>query len=109
MQIELTPSARNRLSELAAGNHPLKLAYDTEGCGCAVNGVARLWKVAAADPSDEVACREPVTILYDRRQEIFFEDRLSLDFRENTGTFTLKSDNQIYATGLSIEDRTEAS
>lgn len=107
MRIDLTPAAEGRLAAAGADPRPLKLVYDIEGCGCAVDGVARLWRVRSAEPGDGTACDDPVVILYDRRQAVFFEDRLILDVQEATGTFILKSDNQIYGWGLSIEDKTD--
>jgi uncharacterized protein YqkB len=106
MRIEWTPAARDRYAANYADPRPLKLVFDSEGCGCAVDGVARLWRVTEPEPEDGTACEFPAVILYNRRQAVFFEDRLVLDVQERTGTFILKSDNQIYAVGLTIEDRT---
>lgn len=107
MRIALTPAAREQLAGVAADPRPLRLVFDMEGCGCAVDGVPRLWRVAAAEPGDETACETPVVILYDQRQAIFFEEQLTLDAQQPAGTFMLKSDGQIYATGLTIEDKTD--
>jgi uncharacterized protein YqkB len=106
MRIEWTPAARDWYATHNTDPRPLKLVYDIEGCGCAVDGVVRLWRVAETEPEDGTACEFPAVILYNGRQAVFFEDRLILDVQERAGTFILKSDNQIYATGLFIEDKT---
>lgn len=107
MHIALTPAAREQLADLAGDPRPIKLVYDMEGCGCANDGVPRLWRVAARETGDETACESPVEILYDRYLAFFFEERLILDADRSAGTFKLKSDGQIYATGLTIEDKTD--
>lgn len=107
MNITLTPAAVSWLASRGADPRPLKLVYDIDGCGCGVNGVPRLWRVSGPEPGDGTACAAPVTILYNRRQAVFFEDRLVLDVQPERGVFTLKSDNQIYATGLMVEDKTD--
>lgn len=104
MRIALTPAAREQLAVLAGDDRPIKLVYDMEGCGCANDGVPRLKRVAAREPGDEAASETPVEILYDRHLAFLFEERLILDADRSAGTFKLKSDGQIYATGLTIED-----
>ena len=107
MQIELTDAAFRHLANRCNSEHRIvKLAYDTEGCGCAVNGVVQLWEVGEILPNDRVALTEPVTLIYDQRQEVFFEDKLKLDYNTSSLTFSLKSDNQIYHPSLCLLDKT---
>lgn len=83
----------------------LKLAYDTEGCGCAVNGVAALWAVDAPPPGDARADSEPVHVWYDKQHAIFFDEELRVGYRPEHRTFSLASDGQIYSNRLTVQDR----
>ncbi len=44
-------------------------------------------------------------ILYDRRQEVFFEDKLKLDYSTERGGFRLAGPGQIYMSGMPLVDR----
>lgn len=83
----------------------LKLAYDTEGCGCAVNGVAALWIVDSPDEDDMLARSNVFTIFYDPRHEVYFEERLLVDKRGDSGAFVLKSSAQTYNPSMKVIDR----
>ncbi|WP_231571329.1 iron-sulfur cluster biosynthesis family protein [Gordoniibacillus kamchatkensis] len=106
----LTSSASEQLAK-RLGGHPgtLRLVYDSEGCGCAVDGVAALWITGAPENGDvSVADGPPAGIWIDPRQLIFFEDNVKLDYREHARSFRLYSDNQIYSGSLSVIDRRPA-
>lgn len=108
MRIEVTPSAAAKLAEhMPQGSESfIKIVYDTEGCGCAVSGVPQLWRMDEAEPTDAgVACELPVRFVIDPRQEVFFEERLKLDYSPANNGFILKSDSQIYHHALSITDK----
>jgi uncharacterized protein YqkB len=83
----------------------LRLVYDTEGCGCAVNGVPALWVVDAKAPGDVAVDCEPLGMSIDPRHEVFFEDHMRIDYRPDARCFRLFSDNQIYASRLVPLDR----
>jgi len=103
MRIDFTTRAAERLaSELDTGVK-LKLIYDTEGCGCAVNGVPALHAVRAAEPGDMKADGGPFEVWYTPQQAVFFEERLTIDCREGKTSYTLRSDNQIYTTSLRVQ------
>lgn len=82
-----------------------RLVYDTEGCGCAVNGVPALWAVDGAMPGDVAAESGPLALWLDEQQSVFFDDALRIDYRSDRQSFSLASDNQTYTTRLVIEDR----
>jgi uncharacterized protein YqkB len=106
MHITLTEPAINQLQPLMNTQSAiLKLAYDSEGCGCAVNGVPMLWLVSEADAQDLEADTAPYPIVYNPKHEIFFDDRLTIDYRPETKCYILKSDNQIYNSGMSVVDK----
>lgn len=106
MQIQVSSSAVNRLRNQYEEKPIIKIAYDIEGCGCAVDGVVQLWQVSELEPDDHIAYDEAATIIYDRRQEVFFEDLIRMDYQEEQLAFSLRSDNQIYHPSLRIIDKT---
>ena len=51
MNITFTDTAKQRLTPCMEQNNTLlKLVFDTEGCGCSVNGVPTLWLVEWQKP-----------------------------------------------------------
>ncbi|MCI3920412.1 iron-sulfur cluster biosynthesis family protein [Paenibacillus sp. TRM 82003] len=108
MYIRLTDAARQRLEQypLEPGDR-FRLVYDSEGCGCAVSGVASIWLVDAPE-GDELAAEtnaDALPFTYLKRHAVFFEDRLSLDFSPERRAFRLSSDGQIYGSGIAVSDR----
>jgi len=108
MKIMVTDSALAQLSSLPLlPGDTVRLAYDAEGCGCAVNGVASLWLVG--DPeADETAAdtnAPSLPLTYLRRHEVFFDDALKLDYSEERRAFRLSSDGQIYGSSIRVIDR----
>jgi uncharacterized protein YqkB len=106
MHITFTVPAVNQLEPLM--NHHdavLKLVYDSEGCGCAVNGVPTLWLVSKPDAKDLKADTSSYPVVYNPKHEIFFDDSLTIDFRPETKSYILKSNNQIYNSGMSVIDK----
>lgn len=103
MFIELTDSAVNQLKRyMEQPADRIKLVYDSEGCGCAVSGVAAVWITDQEDADDVRAETNAVDLplYYLGRQEVFFENKLRLDYREDRRAFALSSDNQIYGTNV---------
>ena len=104
MRIDFTSAAAERLaSKLGGGTGKQKLIYDTEGCGCAVNGVPAMRLIVEPEPGDAKAEGGPFEVWYKPQQAVFFEERLTVDCREGRTGFTLKSDNQIYSTSMRVE------
>lgn len=101
MHFTFTNSAVERLNPyLQDGEHSLKLLYDTEGCGCVVNGVPTLLLVKEGDADDVSGQGDPFEVWYEPRYEVFFEPELTIDYSPERRAFTLKSDNQIYTNSL---------
>jgi uncharacterized protein YqkB len=108
MFIELSESARHELGKRnPSASDRIYLLYDTEGCGCAVSGVAAI--MVADESFDESGERAEsnadLPLYYLPRQAIFFEDRLRLDYRADHRAFVLKSDSQTYGSHLPVSDR----
>jgi uncharacterized protein YqkB len=106
MEITVTASAQDEIKAQLAKNdlHALKLVYDNEGCGCAVNGVAQLWMVPSTKATEAwpQAAGSTLQIMYAQKDAIYFEERLIIDYRANGKAFVLKSDNQIYNNHLDL-------
>jgi uncharacterized protein YqkB len=108
MYIHLTDAATQRLSQYAKQpNDRFRLVYDAEGCGCAVSGVVALWLTNAPEDDERQAeTNVPgLPIMYLRRHEVFFEERLRLDYNPERRAFRLSSDGQIYGNGIDVIDR----
>jgi uncharacterized protein YqkB len=106
VQIDPTPAALEQLTrQYPATDATLRLVYDIEGCGCAVDGVVQLWAENRRRPDDAAAYEGQVAIMYDPRQAVFFEERIKLDYNADKHGFTLSSNSQIYHSDMSIVDR----
>jgi uncharacterized protein YqkB len=106
MKIAFTDTAIHRLTPLVGQNEAiLKLVFDTEDCGCSVNGVPTLWLVSDSNAEDLTAQTENFKLIYKAKDEIFFEENMKIDFNEGNKSFILKSNNQIYNAGMSLVDK----
>jgi len=106
--IQFTPAAADQLANdrrIRPDDTALKLSYDIDRCGCAVNGIARLVPVPRTEleEGEALAATTPVTVMYETRQEVFFEDKLILDYLPDKGNYVLKSRHQFYNPTLIIE------
>jgi len=104
--IQLTPEADLKLMEML-GNKPgaVRLIYDTEGCGCAVNGVPGLQIVdGAAEGDTAIQTDSSIPLVIHGNQEVFFEAELKLDVHAGTVNFRLTSRNQTYGTNIIATD-----
>jgi len=103
MRIDITPEAAGRLAAMPGVGRRLRLVHDAEGCGCAVNGVPALQAADVPMPGDaEAETNGPFAILYDPRQEVFFEERLVIDLAPDGEGLMLRGAGQIYTTHLRI-------
>lgn len=105
MNLTFSVTALAQLSqqrERAAGKN-LKLVYDAEGCGCAVSGVAQMkWVREIGDESDRIA-DGPLPAYVEKRQMVFFEDHLHLDYHHERRVYRLSSPNQTYNASMIIQ------
>ncbi|MFD0699010.1 iron-sulfur cluster biosynthesis family protein [Paenibacillus sp. GCM10027628] len=106
MKITFTEAAVQRLTPaIGNGQALLKLVFDTEGCGCSVNGVPTLWLVDAPSNGELSAEADPFKLVYKAKDEIYFEDVMKIDFHENNKSYILKSNSQIYNASMSLIDK----
>ncbi|MBB3110395.1 uncharacterized protein YqkB [Paenibacillus phyllosphaerae] len=103
MHFTFTPAAIDRLTpELEGTGKELRLLYDTEGCGCVMNGVPTLQLIDTSFFGDKQGTGDPYAVWYEPNYEVFFEDYLKIDFNAARNAFILKSDNQTYTTNLRL-------
>lgn len=106
MNIRLTPQAELKLIN-KLGDRPgiIRLIYDTEGCGCAVNGVPGL-RIVDEPTSEDISVEtgSSVPIIINRRQAVFFEDTMRLDASPAAYSFSLDSSAQNYGSHIQISD-----
>ncbi|MDF2961431.1 MAG: hypothetical protein K0S39_3166 [Paenibacillus sp.] len=108
MQIIFTDQAVEQINrKMTPGAAELKLVYDSEGCGCAVSGVPTLWLVNEAADKELRAEGHPFEVLYEKKHEVYFEDKMTLDFEKVRGSFVLKSSGQIYNANMRLIDKRE--
>lgn len=106
MKIQLTPQAELKLKD-KLGDRPgsIRLIYDTEGCGCAVNGVPGL-RIVDEPTNEDLAVETGSTVpfIVNRRQAVFFEDTMRLDADPEVCSFSLDSSGQSYGSHIQISD-----
>ncbi|TVY01011.1 iron-sulfur cluster biosynthesis family protein [Paenibacillus cremeus] len=107
MHITFSEEAAGRLNQaLAHGEGRLvKLVFDSEGCGCAVSGVPTLWLVDEPGPNDFQLDGPPFEVWMDKKHEVYFEEKLKIDYKQADLSFVLKSSNQIYNNRMKLVDR----
>ncbi|MFC4404285.1 iron-sulfur cluster biosynthesis family protein [Gracilibacillus xinjiangensis] len=90
MELTITKQALDELQEYRKDNQQyLALTYDTEGCGCGVNGMPTIkWKKEEGTDYISITCEQlPVLVHY--QQKVFFAKNMTLEF--NGQTFRLTS------------------
>lgn len=103
MQITITEAAAVKIAEKISGRTGfLKLKYDIEGCGCAVDGVAALWFVPEVEATDIAIETNSETIYVEKSKMNFFDEQMIIDFSNGTKWFQLKSPQQILNGQLSL-------
>ncbi|GFZ90304.1 hypothetical protein GCM10008018_40700 [Paenibacillus marchantiophytorum] len=105
MNVTFTDTAIDRIAPLLQEDSVLNLVFDTEDCGCSVNGVPTLWIVPKANEEKRVAETNQFKLTYKAKDEIFFEEKMTIDFHDKNKSYILKSNNQIYNAGMSLVDK----
>ncbi|MFK2824282.1 iron-sulfur cluster biosynthesis family protein [Bacillus sp. B190/17] len=78
MKIYIKEQAASRLAGKLGGGR-LKLHYDTEGCGCGVNGVPVLWIVSEPADGDVEIGTNAMPVLVEKSHIVFYADELIID------------------------------
>jgi uncharacterized protein YqkB len=96
VNITFTDKAIKQLTPiLTQTGRMLKLKYDTDGCGCLVDGVIALWLVDEADDDDIAVETNFVPVLVEKSRLVFYDEVMTIDVVEGTSSFLLKSSGQI--------------
>ncbi|WP_121611929.1 iron-sulfur cluster biosynthesis family protein [Mesobacillus foraminis] len=102
MEIHITEKAEKKLRAQTEGKQGVyKIVYDTEDC-CAVNGIAMLWFVEQPEHTDSKVKTNGLSVFIEKAKEIFFDERLTIDYAEEKGCFQLKSPNQYFNPCMSL-------
>lgn len=103
MYIEWTDHALMKMIEKIneAGGY-LLLKYDTDDCGCAVNGVTALWLIRELDDDFEKVETNGLAIYVERSKMIYFDEMMKIDFVSSANCFILKSPNEILNPRLNL-------
>jgi uncharacterized protein YqkB len=105
MHIEYSGSAIQQIQQDFI-NQPIfmKLVMDTEGCGCALNGVPALWIIDQPESSDIAADSSAIPTFYVSQQAFLFDDHMKISLHEQRLCYVLSSPQQIYHSSLPIKD-----
>jgi uncharacterized protein YqkB len=101
MQLQISEAAVERLKPHMGNqlDHAFHLIYDTEGCGCAVNGVPTLkWLPNNHDIHKKyISISEfPIPVRITENDAVFFEEKMYLDFTSSNLCYRLSGPGQIY-------------
>lgn len=103
VEINITAAAAEKINERVNGREGyLKLKYDTDGCGCAVNGVVALWFIPELETDDIAIETNERTIYAEKSKMVFFDEQMKIDFSKATNCFQLKSPQQILNGHMSL-------
>lgn len=107
MKIKVNKAAEELLKK-KLGDKPgvIRLIYDTEGCGCAVNGVPAFHIVSNTELSDiKIESNVPeLTFIIDGQRAVFFEEELTLTTDPGDLSLRLSSNGQHYGMYLFPKD-----
>jgi uncharacterized protein YqkB len=103
LEINITTAAAEKINERINGREGyLKLKYDTDGCGCAVNGVVALWFIPEVETNDIAIETNDRTIYVEKSKTVFFDEQMKIDFSSSANCFQLKSPQQILNGHMSL-------
>lgn len=107
MNLKITVAATNKLKEKFSGRPGyLKLKYDIDGCGCAVNGVAVLWLESERFENEHKLETNSIPVYVEKSKEVFFDEQMTIDYSESAGCYQLKSPNEYLNPRMSYFDKT---
>jgi len=84
MNLTITPAAMDQLKRLNNHDGNLLLWYDTDGCGCGVNGVPTIRFINESDSSFTEIESDWASTFIHKQQAIFFAEEMKLDFSNQT-------------------------
>ncbi|SFL83718.1 Uncharacterized protein YqkB [Gracilibacillus orientalis] len=94
MQLTITKTALDKLESLTTKKSTiLALTYDTEGCGCGVNGMATIALIAKQEANHKEVDCDQFDVVVHKQEATFFSKEMTLDY--NGTTFRLSSPNEM--------------
>ncbi|MFQ3542898.1 iron-sulfur cluster biosynthesis family protein [Halobacillus rhizosphaerae] len=103
MKLTITHQAEEELQRIKDPAKPLlRLFYDTEGCGCGVNGLPSIRQESERRETDLEVQSTSFSTIIDNQQAIFFKNEMKLDFVK--GSFRLSSPEGMLNPIISIKD-----
>jgi uncharacterized protein YqkB len=103
VEINITEAATEKINErLNNRDGYLKLKYDTDDCGCAVNGVVALWFIPELETDDIAIETNDRTVYAEKSKMVFFDEQMKIDFSQASNCFQLKSPQQILNGHMSL-------
>ncbi|SHN20560.1 iron-sulfur cluster biosynthesis family protein [Gracilibacillus kekensis] len=94
MRLTITNQALDKLTELDnKDNTILALSYDTEGCGCGVNGMPTIALIDEKEENHQQVICDQREVVVHKQQATFFANEMTLDY--NGATFRLTSPNEM--------------
>ena len=96
MEITITDEAAAKIKEKTEGMKGyLKLKYNTDGCGCAVNGVVELWFVSEIEKDDVAIDTNEWPVFLEKAKTLYFDEKMKIHFSKDVNSFQLISPQQI--------------
>lgn len=103
MKLRMTEKAQKQLEQINDTKRPIiRLFYDTDDCGCGVNGLPTIRQEHEQHDTDQVVENESYKVIIDQQQAIFFKPDMKLDFIK--GSFRLSSPEGILNPIISVKD-----
>ncbi|SDI96906.1 iron-sulfur cluster biosynthesis family protein [Salimicrobium halophilum] len=90
MRMEFTDEAKEKLQQLMKDSDAsmLRLVYDTDDCGCGVNGIPLIRLETERQISDEDVESDVMPVVVNKEQSLFFEDSMKVEVYK--GAFRFK-------------------
>lgn len=79
MRLTITPEAKEKLKMINQKAYHLLLWYDTEDCGCGVNGMPTVCLINQKKPMYKEIENDTYSTLVHEQQAIFFAKNMTLD------------------------------
>lgn len=100
MKLTITDEALHQLQLLQPEDRPdLRMEYDSDGCGCGVNGMPVIYFTKTSTEHDLKVENEHYKIFLDEQQKVFFKPVMTLEW--NKRLFRLKSPDGMLNPSLS--------
>lgn len=103
MKLTLTEEAKKQVTYMQEEERPfIRLFYDTEGCGCGVNGLPTIRLDDEERDTDRRVENDDFDVIIDHQQAVFFKKEMKLDFKK--GVFRLSSPEGVLNPIIPIKD-----